>query len=51
MYVIDTEGVVRFVHAAGDYRWRLEPDTLIAAVRDVPRTHRGPAEHRPGAGP
>jgi peroxiredoxin len=34
-YVIDREGVVRFVHADGDYRWRLEPDALLTAVRDA----------------
>ena len=34
-YVIDGEGVVRFVHVDGDYRRRLEPDALLAAVQDV----------------
>jgi peroxiredoxin len=34
-YVIDGESVVRFAHVDGDYRWRLEPDALLTAVRAV----------------
>lgn len=34
-YVIDGEGVVRFVHVDGDYRRRLEPDALLTAVRGI----------------
>jgi peroxiredoxin len=34
-FVIDRDGVVRFVHVDGDYRWRLEPEALLAAAREV----------------
>jgi peroxiredoxin len=34
-FVIDSDGTVRFAHVDGDYRWRLEPSALLAAVRDV----------------
>ncbi len=34
-FVIDTDGVVRFVYADEDFRKRVEPDEVIAAVRGL----------------
>lgn len=35
VFVIDRDGVVRLAHTNGDWRWRLEPDDLLAAVRRI----------------
>jgi peroxiredoxin len=39
VFIIDREGVVRFVHADPDYKVRLSPDTLLAAARGVAGTN------------
>lgn len=34
-FVIDTQGIVRFVQADPDYRYRPEPETTLEALRKV----------------
>ncbi len=33
-FVIDTDGVIRFASISGDYRWRVGPEEVLAALRD-----------------
>jgi peroxiredoxin len=35
VFIIDTRGVIRFVHANPDYTTRIAPDELLAAARSV----------------
>ena len=34
-FIIDRDRTVRFASVHGDYRWRLEPSALLAAVREL----------------
>jgi peroxiredoxin len=33
VFVIDTDGIVRFASVAGDYRWRVGPEEALVALR------------------
>ena len=33
VFVVDTDGTIRYASVAGDYRWRIGPDEVLAALR------------------
>src|SRR3954466_4868649 len=33
VFVVDTDGTIRYASVAGDYRWRVGPDEVLAALR------------------
>ena len=33
-FVIAQDGVIRFASVSGDYRWRVGPEEVLAALRD-----------------
>ncbi|HUO69288.1 MAG TPA: hypothetical protein VMU39_00805 [Solirubrobacteraceae bacterium] len=33
VFVVDADGTIRFASVAGDYRWRVGPDEVLAALR------------------
>ena len=32
-FVVDADGTIRYASVAGDYRWRVGPDEVLAALR------------------
>jgi peroxiredoxin len=34
-FVIDTDGIVRAMHADTDYKKRMEPSDIVAALQDI----------------
>ena len=32
VFVVDPDGTIRFASVAGDYRWRVGPDEVLAAL-------------------
>ena len=33
VFVVDADGTIRYASVAGDYRWRVGPDEVLAALR------------------
>ena len=33
VFVVDTDGTIRYASVASDYRWRVGPDEVLAALR------------------